>query len=439
MIAGLRGLVGRRTVRATLTNSAVNACVLCLNLGTGLLTARFLGPEGRGAYAAMVIWPQFLASLFTLGLQQAVPYNLVRHPEERAAITAAALLLSLGAGSAAALLGSILVPLWLDHYGPDIVAMARVILWLAPVVLLIWTCNACMQAAGRFDLFNRAQYLQPVLSLLGLLALVALDLLTPVSAALTAVAGALPVLALGLAWLWREHRPAFVRPLGESLRLLRYGLRSCGVQLVNALWQQFDNVFVLGALSPTAAGLYVVARNAARPSQFFASAMNAVLFPRASALSDRAALELSGLAARVGIVAALAVALPLALVGPWLITALYGTDFAGATLPFQILVAEAAVAAISSTMAQAFLSVGRPGVVTMLQVASFLAGAAMIVLLVPRLGMQGAALGLLLGSLVRLAVLAACYPAVLRMALPRLWLNGADLRQLLAVRRTVAA
>ena len=439
MIAGLRGLVGRRTVRATLTNSAVNACVLCLNLGTGLLTARFLGPEGRGAYAAMVIWPQFLASLFTLGLQQAVPYNLVRRPEERAAITAAALLLGLGAGSAAALIGSALVPRWLDHYGPEIVAMARVILWLAPVVLLIWTCNACMQAAGRFDLFNRAQYLQPVLSLLGLLVLAATDMLTPVSAALMWVAGARPVLAFGVAWLWREHRPAFVRPLGESLRLLRYGLRSCGVQLVNALWQQFDNVFVLGALSPATVGLYMVARNAARPSQFFASAMNAVLFPRASALTNQAALELSGLAARVGILAALAVALPLGLLGPWLITTIYGADFAAAASPFQILVAEAAVAAISSTMAQAFLSVGRPGVITILQVASFLVGAAMIVVLVPRLGMQGAALGLLVGSLVRLIVIAACYPVVLRVTVPRLWLNGADLRRLLAPRAMVAA
>jgi O-antigen/teichoic acid export membrane protein len=439
MISSLRGLVRRRTVRATLTNSAVNACVLCLNLATGLLTARLLGPEGRGAYTAMVIWPQFLASLFTLGLQQAVPYNLVRRPEERAAITAAALLLSLGAGSAAALIGSVLVPLWLGHYGPEILAMARVILWLAPVVLLIWTCNACMQAAGRFDLFNRSQYLQPVLSLLGLLTLTALGLLTPVSAALTSVAGALPVLALGLAWLWREHRPELARPLAECLRLLRYGLRSCGVQLVNALWQQFDNVFVLGALSPATVGLYVVARNAARPSQFFASAMNAVLFPRASALTDQAALELSGLAARVGIVAALAVALPLGLLGPWLITALYGADFAAAALPFQILVAEAAVAAISSTMAQAFLSVGRPGVVTVLQVASFLAGATMIVLLVPRLGIQGAALGLLAGSLVRLVVIAASYPAVLRVTVPRLWLNGADLQRLFAARRMAAA
>ena len=167
--------------------------------------------------------------------------------------------------------------------------------------------------------------------------------------------------------------------------------------------------------------------------------MNAVLFPRASALTDQAALELSGLAARVGILAALAVALPLGLLGPWLITTIYGADFAAAASPFQILVAEAAVAAISSTMAQAFLSVGRPGVITILQVASFLVGAAMIVVLVPRLGMQGAALGLLAGSLVRLIVIAACYPVVLRVTVPRLWLNGADLRRLLAPHRMVAA
>lgn len=439
MLAASSRLFRSHCVRATLTTSAVNALVLCLNLGTGLLTARFLGPDGRGEYAAIVLWPQFLASLLTLGMPQAVPYNLVRRPAERAAITAAALLLSLCSGCVAALAGMVLIPTWIGHYPSSIVVIAQTVVCLAPVILLIWTVNGCMQAAGRFDLYNRNLYLQPLLSLIGLLALAAFGQVTPISAALVTLVGAIPVLVLGLVWLWRHERPRFGHSLREAIRLLRYGLRSCGVQLVNALSQQFDSVFVLGALNPAAVGLYVVARSAARPALFFATAMNAVLFPRASALSTHAALELSELAARVGVVAAVAVAVPLALLGPWLISLLYGTEFAAAALPFQFLVAEAAVTAVASTMAQGFLSVGRPGVVTILQLTSFLLGAALVVFLVPRFGIQGAALGLLAGSLVRLLVTVASYPAILRVTVPRLWLNRADIQRLLNPRQLATA
>ena len=439
MLAASSRLFRSHCVRATLTTSAVNALVLCLNLGTGLLTARFLGPDGRGEYAAIVLWPQFLASLLTLGMPQAVPYNLVRRPAERAAITAAALLLSLCSGCVAALAGMVLIPTWIGHYPSSIVVIAQTVVCLAPVILLIWTVNGCMQAAGRFDLYNRNLYLQPLLSLIGLLALAAFGQVTPISAALVTLVGAIPVLVLGLVWLWRHERPRFGHSLREAIRLLRYGLRSCGVQLVNALSQQFDSVFVLGALNPAAVGLYVVARSAARPALFFATAMNAVLFPRASALSTHAALQLSELAARVGVIAAVAVAVPLALLGPWLISLLYGTEFAAAALPFQFLVAEAAVTAVASTMAQGFLSVGRPGVVTILQLTTFLLGAALVVFLVPRFGIQGAALGLLAGSLVRLLVTVASYPAILRVTVPRLWLNRADIQRLLNPRQLATA
>ena len=72
-------------------------------------------------------------------------------------------------------------------------------------------------------------------------------------------------------------------------------------------------------------------------------------------------------------------------------------------------------------------------------VTSFLAGAVLVVVLVPRFGIQGAALGLLAGSLVRLAVTVASYPAILRMTVPRLWLNRADIRRLFASRQLATA
>ena len=129
----------------------------------------------------------------------------------------------------------------------------------------------------------------------------------------------------------------------------------------------------MGVLNPVAVGLYVVARSAAKPTMLFATSMNAVLFPKASALETGDAVELAALAARVGIIAAVAIAGPLATLGAYLIGVLYGPSFLGAVQPFQILVAEGAITALNLTLAQAFMTVGRPGVVTLLQLTAFLA------------------------------------------------------------------
>ena len=409
----------------------VNMIVLALNLGTGLLTARFLGPEGRGEFAAMLLWPQFLASLLTLGLPQAITFDMVRHPEDQRGIVGVTLVMSLGLGLVAMALGVVVIPIWTGHYETGVIAMAQAAMFLAPIILIIWAVNGCLQAHGLFALYNRNLYLQPALALAGMSALALLDRITPHTAVLATVLAALPVFAVNLVWLYRVQRPSLVEPIRNGARLLRYGLRSCGIQLLNALSQQFDSIYVLGVLNPAAVGLYVVARSAAKPTMLFATAMNAVLFPKASALSTADAVDLAALAARVGIVAALLIAVPLATLGTYLIGFLYGPEFVGAARPFQILVAEGVVTAINLTLAQAFMTVGRPGVVTLLQLTSFLVGATLLVVLIPTYGIIGAATALLSAALIRLTSTLICFPAILGSRIPRLWLNPNDVRLLL--------
>lgn len=51
----------------------VNAAILAVNFATGLLAARLLGPEGRGHYALLLLYPQLISYLALLGLDRSVP------------------------------------------------------------------------------------------------------------------------------------------------------------------------------------------------------------------------------------------------------------------------------------------------------------------------------------------------------------------------------
>src|SRR5438094_10619069 len=50
--------------------------LLVINLGTGIVTARVLGPHGRGELAAITVWPQAITYIATLGIPGAVVYFL---------------------------------------------------------------------------------------------------------------------------------------------------------------------------------------------------------------------------------------------------------------------------------------------------------------------------------------------------------------------------
>ena len=48
---------------AWLGTSATNAAILLFGLATGVLSARLLAPDGRGALAAALFWPQLISAL----------------------------------------------------------------------------------------------------------------------------------------------------------------------------------------------------------------------------------------------------------------------------------------------------------------------------------------------------------------------------------------
>ena len=52
---------GHSSFGAVLQTLLVRVFILAINLATGIITARALGPIGRGELAAMQLWPYFLA------------------------------------------------------------------------------------------------------------------------------------------------------------------------------------------------------------------------------------------------------------------------------------------------------------------------------------------------------------------------------------------
>jgi O-antigen/teichoic acid export membrane protein len=133
-----------------------------------------------------------------------------------------------------------------------------------------------------------------------------------------------------------------------------------------------------------------------------------------------------GRALRVTTIVNVAGAAVLGIAGPSLLLLLYGTRFNAAVAPFLILLVESVVSSAARTLAQAFSGSGRPGAVTSLELAAVAVSVVAMLILIPSLGIVGAALATLVGGCVRLAYALVSFRPVLGVRLPPLLISRAD-------------
>jgi O-antigen/teichoic acid export membrane protein len=374
----------------------------------------------------MMLWPALAAGMFTLGLRPALTYTLAAQRGQSPCLILVALLLTFCTGLVAAGCGALILPFWLADYPPRLVTFAQWAMLIVPVTLLLGSAKAVLQARGQFSLYNRNHYVPPMISLVALGALAASGFLTPITAAAAILSPPLPLLIANLAWIVRLERPRLCEPARSARELLSYGLRSWGKDVIGTLATEVDRTMLIALVSPAALGLYVVAKHLARPMVALSSAVVAVLFPEASRVGTEDAVRMLGRAARLSLAVACALVLPLALAAPPLLEVLYGQAFAAAADPFRILLIDAVLVGFTSILMQAFMSSGRPGVVTALLALGLVLNVIGMLILVPLFGLPGAAFAVLISTVVRLGCLLACFGRVLQVSAPRLLPRAKD-------------
>jgi O-antigen/teichoic acid export membrane protein len=426
---------GRGSGAVIVQSTIVRAVMLGLNLVTGVITARALGPMDRGVLAALTLWPQLFGFLFTIGIPIAMVYHIKRDPERSRELFTTAFALAGIASVVAALAGYALVPRMLHAYTAADVAAARLMLvfTVPAALLLIVTC--LHDARMEFGRSNRLRYLPPAATLGALLVLLAARALTPISAAVAYLA---PQVFLLVECAVRE-RGTFARSFAalgaEAPRLVAYGLRFYALDVINTLAAQVDRMLVVAFLDPVNMGLYAVALNASRVLSIISWGTTQVVFPKAASLAHGDALQLAARGARlVGATSAVACA-AFALALPVAIRILFGRAFVAAVPAVEILLVEATLSGVVATLAQGFIATGRPATMSVLQGAGLGTAVLAMLVLVPRLGICGAALSLLISTTLRLAALWFAYPVVLHAPLPRLVIGADDLRLVRAVLR----
>ena len=415
------------SMRAFVQSAGAKLLIIVLNAVTGILTARALAPAGRGELSAMILWYVFLASVFSFGVPSALTYRLRRHPEQLSELSGAALVLALLISAFAGTVGYFGLPHWIPQYSPEVLLFARIFLLNTPVSVLVGIGRATLESQGDFTASNLSLIGPPALTLAGLSVLWWTHTFTPINAAWCYVlAGLPPLLWMGRSF-YRAVRPRF-RRLQSSVRLLvSYGIRSYGIDLCGTLSIYVDQALVVRILSPGSMGTYVVALSLSRILNVFHTAVVMVLFPRAVSRPAHEVLALTGRAVRMTTCATTICGAGIMFAGPHLLVLLYGPEYRAAAAILRILVVEVVIAGATQVLSQAFMALSRPGVITALQAVGLLLTLPLMLLLVPRFGIEGAAVSLLLSTCARFAFVLASFSRFLGLPCPGLLPRLADL------------
>ncbi|WP_379132282.1 lipopolysaccharide biosynthesis protein [Paenibacillus sp. sgz500958] len=405
----------------------VSILILLINMLTGVLTARYLGPSGRGEQTAMANWSQFLAFSLSFGIPSALIYNAKKNPEDAGILYRMALLIGLGFGVLAMIIGIVVLPYWLKSFSPEVVLFAQWSMILCPLIVVSQVNNAAFQFRGDYKKFNFLRYLIPLLTLAFIGILILTGTINPFTTALAYLVPSVPLFIWMTILLLRTYKGKMHSKYVQFKKLFTYGLGSYGNDLLGQFSYYIDQIVIAGLLRPADLGLYAVAVSLSRMVNFFSNSIIVVLFPKASELSKEEAISLTFRAFRISTTFTLLGSLVLMLVAPFVIPLLYGKDFNTALTVFRLLLLEVTISGGTIILAQAFMALGKPKFVSILQGVGLILVIPLLFLLVPKFGLMGAGIAMLSSSVLRFGFIILNIRFNLKVKIPRLLINSQDI------------
>lgn len=349
----------------------------------GIVTARLLGPAGRGLYATPMVDAGLVSSIFT-GLSASASYFMLRKNAGRYAVYAGlktAVLSCLLAAAAVFFIAYLSKTPW---------AAIPAMLSLPPVAMLQLCYGYCI-GTHRVRMNTTTTLLNTVL--LFALMLAAFALLGRgawVAIWMWVVASNIFAAAL-LVWILRDSRGRDGEPVTVGA-YIRYAVRTGAVSLVSMLNYRADIYIVAVMTTPAMLGLYSVALAAAETLLTVTQVTAMVSSPHIGSLEHRAAADLAARCVRHNVIVSGVCCAALALLAPFAVGLVYGPAFLPAVPALRVLLIGVVALSVGSPMSTYFtIRLGRPEVAFVLASISAAICITCCLVFVPRFGLLGAA------------------------------------------------
>jgi O-antigen/teichoic acid export membrane protein len=380
-----------RNVSLTIVSKVLT---LVIGVGTSVLIARALGPEGKGVYAMAMLLPTLIVTLSHLGIGLASVYYVAqqRYPCKEILgnnIILAAVISGIGVS------GGLIVSVFFGQAIFAGVAKGYLLLALAimPINFFFVYLENILLGTQRIKKYNYLSILHTVL----FFSLIVLSLwVLKIS-----VVGA--ILAGILAWLLTDVVLfLWVREVagGVSFKWNReyikqastYGIKAHLGNILGFLNLRLDMFLVNAFLNPVAVGFYSIGVGLVEKLWLISQAAGTVLLPKVAAeMDEQRRKEFTPLAARTVLWITALGALVLVFLSRWIVVLLYSEDFLPSVNALQALLVGIVVLGPGRVLANDIAGRGRPMLNTYVGMPTLVTNLILNVFWIPRYGITGAA------------------------------------------------
>jgi O-antigen/teichoic acid export membrane protein len=362
----VRRLLARGLVRAGIVTYAFSGLTVVAYLVSGVVSARALGPDGRGVAVALVTVAQLAGFLFAMGVARSLSYFIARRPADGPALLTTWVLMLLPLSALATAITELLLPTIFATDGSDAIAIGRWFLFTIVLIVGLELIYGLLLGIEDFVVYNALRLAQPALIAVCFVVLWPLDALTVESALIVSTAATALVLAIGLG---RGLARIGAGPpnLRMGLRTLWYGVRGQGATVAANVNARLDVAMLPAFVIPASVGLYSVATNVSLIVYQLSNVFAGLVVPAAARDPERSPAKVVG-SLWGSLAVAGALALVLALFARPLLGVVYGDKFRDAAEPLLLLLPGAVLFAGSSILAAGVYAAGRPFTATLAQV-----------------------------------------------------------------------
>jgi O-antigen/teichoic acid export membrane protein len=330
---------------------AANLAVASTALVTGVVTARTLGPAGRGDFAILVFWPALAAVVLDIAVRESVTLRVASGRILTGTAVATGLVLASGCSLFAGSLVYLALPWLLRTSQQHLLWASRGFLLFIPAMLFSEVLVGGLLGLGLFGRVASVRITAAMLYTGTVLVLAGSRLLTPVRLAYATLGMTAIPIVLGV--------PMLLRHIRGSIRIERHNLvdqATLGVKLQStraaSLLSSFEERGIAAMMfSQTDVGLFQIPIAATWMLSFIGQALSQLLFARIAPLSGADRSALVSRIHRTTLALTTTGAVIAAVGAPFLISRLYGPGFAPATGPTMI-VCVASIFAGSSLVLQ---------------------------------------------------------------------------------------
>ena len=367
---------------------------LVLGLGASIIIARALGPEGKGIYALAILLPMLLASLGGFGIGQASVFQLGKGIYPPKDILGNNMAISLILGAVGSLLGLVTILLWGNMLFPGVATMYPLLaLLLIPLSLFLSFIGYFFLGLQKIRQYNFINLLRSCAFLvllttllfapkIGLEAVIAANILSYV----VAVAVTLFLVKRIVGSLYLRLQKSYAK------EAFGYGFKVYLGNILGFLHYRIDVFLINIVLNPVAVGLYSISALVAEKIWLISQSASIVLFPKVCSETDKDNLRrFTPIVFRMVLLISTVGSIIMFFLGRLLIVFFFSEKFADSVLPFQVLLIGIVAMSGWRILANDLYGRGRPEINIYINAFSAVTNIMLNVILIPRLGIVGAA------------------------------------------------